>query len=100
MISGGPDIDIHVKKQCTVFLKNTKIDSGKAKQIWREMRVCKKCGLTKVFYGINFIKNLSNIEYIRRSFEKIRKGYPDLILEIFDIKDLVSILLDELKRSR
>jgi len=55
--------------------------------------------INKVFYGINFIKNIEKIEYIRRSFEKIKLNDSTLDVKVFDIKDLVSVFLYELKKS-
>ena len=94
-----PDIDIHIKNKCAIFLKNSKIESDEMKQIWKEIELCRKHGIDIVFYGINFIKNIEKIEYIRRSFEKIKIEYTNLNIDVFDIKDLVSVFLDELKRS-
>ena len=93
-----PDVDIHIKNKCAIFLKNSKIESDEMKKIWREIKLCEEKGITKIFYGINFIKNIKKIEYIRQSFEKIKKHYTDLNIDVFDIKDLVMVFLDELKR--
>ncbi|WP_456468015.1 hypothetical protein [Archaeoglobus sp.] len=94
-----PDIDIHIKGKCAVFLKNARIDSEVMGKIWKEIEFCNKKKIKKVFYGINFIKNLQNIEYIRKHFEKIENTYPLIEVQVFDIKDLVSVLLSELERS-
>jgi len=96
---GKPDIDIHIKNKCAIFLKNAKIESNEMKKIWGEINLCNKNGIHKIFYCINFIKNIEKIEYVRKSFEKIKKYYVDLNLEVFDIKDVVNVLLAELKRS-
>jgi len=93
-----PDIDIHIKNKCAIFLKNSKIQSDEIKKIWREIELCSEKEIRKLFYGINFIKNIEKIEYVRKSFEKIKANYGNLSIDIFDIKDLVSVLLDELKR--
>jgi len=94
-----PDIDIHIKNKCAIFLKNSKIESDEMKKIWREIEFCRKKGISRIFYGINFIKNIEKIEYIRKSFEKIKNSYANLNIDVFDIKDLVSIFFGELKRS-
>ncbi len=94
-----PDIDVHIENKCAIFLKNSKIESDEMKKIWEEMKLCRKKGINKVFYGINFIKNIEKIEYIRRSFEKIKLYYSNLDVKVFDIKDLVSVFLHELKKS-
>jgi len=96
---GKPDIDIHIKNKCAIFLKNAKIESNEMKKIWGEINLCNKNGIHKIFYCINFIKNIEKIEYVRKSFEKIKKYYVDLNLAVFDIKDVVNVLLAELKRS-
>lgn len=93
-----PDIDIHIKNKCAIFLKNSKIESDEIKKIWQEIELCNKKGIKKVFYGINFIKNIEKIEYVRKSFEKIKANYDKLDINVFDIKDLVSVLLKELRR--
>jgi len=98
IVQNKPDIDIHIKNQSAIFLKNSKIESDELKQIWKEIGICKKCKTNKIFYGINFIKNISNIEYIHRAFEKIKRKNPEVSIGVFDIKDLVSTLLSELKR--
>ena len=94
-----PDIDVHIENKCAIFLKNSKIESDEMKKIWEEMKLCRKKEINKVFYGINFIKNIEKIEYIRRSFEKIKLNYSNLDVKVFDIKDLVSVFLYELKKS-
>lgn len=94
-----PDIDVHIKNKCAIFLKNSKIESDEMKKIWEEMKLCRKKGINRVFYSINFIKNIDEIEYIRCSFEKIRINYNNLDIKVFDIKDLVGVFLDELKKS-
>lgn len=96
---GKPDIDIHIKNNCAIFFKNAKIESDEMKKIWREIELCKKKGIKRIFYGINFIKNIENIEYIRQSFEKIKATNKGINFDVFDIKDLVTTFLDELKRS-
>jgi len=96
-----PDIDIHIKNKCAIFLKNAKIESDEMKKIWEEIDLCSKKGIHKIFYCINFIKNIDKIEYVRKSFEKIKKHYAEfnLEVEVFDIKDVVNVFLEELKRS-
>ncbi len=94
-----PDIDVHIENKCAIFLKNSKIESDEMKKIWEEMKLCGKNEINKVFYGINFIKNIEKIEYIRRSFEKIKLNDSTLDVKVFDIKDLVSVFLYELKKS-
>lgn len=96
---GKPDIDIYIKNKCAIFLKNSQIDYEEITKIWNEIVICKKTKTKRIFYGINFIKNIERIEYIRKSFEKIKNSYSDINIDIFDIKDLVSIFLTELKRS-
>ena len=96
---GKPDIDIHIKNKCAIFLKNAKIESNEVKKIWKEIDLCSKNGIHEIFYCINFIKNIEKIEYVRKSFEKIKKHYTNINLEVFDIKDVVNVLLAELKRS-
>jgi len=96
---GKPDIDIHIKKKCAIFLKNSSIKSEEIQQIWKEIQLCKRYNIKKIFYGINFIKNIQEIEYIRNSFEKIKNHFQDIHIQIFDIKDLVAVFLSELKRG-
>ncbi len=92
--NGKPDVDIYVKDQCGIFLKNAVIDSGKIKKIWGELTLCKAYGIYKIFYGFNFAKNIEQIEYIRKQFEKISSTL-ELSIEPFDIKDLVSVIFDD-----
>lgn len=95
---GNPDIDIHIKGKCAIFLKNSKIRSDEMKRIWNEIELCSKNKISKVFYAINFIKNIENIEYVRSGFEKIKEDFKELSIDIFDIKDMISVIIDELKR--
>jgi hypothetical protein len=92
-----PDIDIYVKDKCAVFLKNAIIDSDNMKRIWNEIDLCKRHAINKVFYGFNFAKNVQKIEYIRNNFEKMSNDFQ--IIEPFDIKDLVSVIFEDLKRN-
>lgn len=96
---GKPDIDIHIKNKCAIFLKNSKIKTDEVKKIWNEIELCNKKKINNVFYGINFIKNIEKIEYIRQAFERMRLKNPNLDINVFDIEDLVSVFLDELERS-
>jgi len=95
----SPDIDIHIRRKCAIFLKNSKIESDEIKKIWEEIHLCNKNNINKIFYCINFIKNIEKIEYIRISFRKIKEYYKDIEIDVFDIKDLVSVLIEELERS-
>ena len=67
-----PDIDIHLKGEGALFLKNAKINSNEIKKIWREIELCQRNNISIIFYGINFIKNIEGIEYIRRKFQEIK----------------------------
>jgi hypothetical protein len=96
---GKPDIDIHIKNNCAIFFKNAKIESGEMKKIWGEIELCKKKGIKRIFYGINFIKNMEKIEDLRKSFKRIKETNIGINFDVFDIKDLVTTFLDELKRS-
>lgn len=93
-----PDVDIYVRDKCAIFLKNAIIDSDKMKKIWNEVVLCKNHAIHKVFYGFNFAKNVQRIEYIRSQVEKMNNAYQ-MHIEPFDIKDLVSVILDELRRN-
>lgn len=94
--NGKPDVDIYVKDRCAIFLKNAIIDSDKMKKIWNEVTLCKEHGISVIFYGFNFAKNVQGIEYIRSHFEKM-KSESHLSIEPFDIKDLVSTIFEDLK---
>jgi len=93
-----PDIDIHIKDRCGIFLKNSKIESKEIEKILNEFELCKTNNINKIFYCINFMKNIENIKFVRQSFEDIRKKMPEINLEVFDIKDLIGAILFELKR--
>jgi len=97
--NGDPDIDIYIKKQCAIFLKNSEINSKKEGEIWDEMEVCHNEGIIQIFYCINFMKNLGNIEYIIKIRNKIKTNYSSFKIVVFDIEDIVSNLIDELNRS-
>jgi len=94
-----PDIDIHIKNKCAVFLKNAKLDRSDLQQIKREFDLCKKHKIKNIFYAINFVKNLKEIGEIYNAFEGLKQNYADLQIEIVDIKDMVEEFLKELKRS-
>jgi len=94
-----PDIDIHIKNKCAVFLKNAKLDRTELNKIKRELDLCRKYKIKNVFYAINFVKNLRRIEEIYNVFKRLKEDYLDLHINIFDIKDMVEAFLDELKRS-
>jgi hypothetical protein len=95
---GQPDVDIYVKGRCAVFLKNAVIDSEKMKKIWNEVDLCKRHAINRVFYGFNFAKNVQKIEYIRSQFEKMKDQFQ-VNIEPFDIKDLVSVIFEDLRRN-
>ncbi len=93
-----PDVDIYVRDQCAIFLKNAYIDADKMTKIWNELTLCKQHGIVRVFYGFNFAKNVQRIEYIRGHFEKMKSEFQ-MYAEPFDIKDLVSVIFEELQRN-
>jgi len=62
---GEPDIDIHIKNKCGIFFKNRKIEADEMRKIWKEVELCQTKKINKIFYAINFIKNIEQIEYIR-----------------------------------
>lgn len=93
-----PDVDIYVRDKCAVFLKNAIVDSDKMKRIWNEVALCKGHAIHRVFYGFNFAKNVQKIEYIRSQFEKMNNHFQ-MHIEPFDIKDLVSVIFEDLRRN-
>jgi hypothetical protein len=93
-----PDVDIYIRDRCAIFLKNAIIDSDKMKKIWNEVDLCKRHGIHRIFYGFNFAKNVQKIEYIRAQFEKMNIGLQ-MHIEPFDIKDLISVIFEDLKRN-
>lgn len=94
-----PDIDIHVRKRCAVFLKNATLYSDEFQQIKRELDLCNKVKIKDVLYAINFVKNIKEIERVYLLFEDLVKRYTDINIQIVDIKDMVEAFLNELKRS-
>ena len=99
LVAGKPDIDLHIKNKCAVFLKNRKLQYDRMKTIQEEIELCREKKIGKVFYGINFIKNVEKIDEIRKFLEKAKTEYPSVSIGVFDIKDLIHVLLDELKRT-
>jgi hypothetical protein len=93
-----PDVDIYIKDRCAIFLKNAIIDADKMKKIWNEVTLCKRHAIRRVFYGFNFAKNVQKIEYIRTHFEKMNNDFQ-MHIEPFDIKDLVSVIFEDLRRN-
>jgi len=94
-----PDIDIHIKNKCAFFIKNGTLNSEDFSQIRREINLCANKNIEEIYYSINFVKNLREIRKIYDFFEKIKQDYLKLNLIIFDIKDVVEVFLQELKRS-
>lgn len=93
-----PDIDIHIENKCAIFLKNSHIDSDAIKKMWGELKLCRDGGITRVFYCINFIKNLQEIEKIRKFFVSVKKEFG-LSIDVFDIKDLIGAMLKGLEKN-
>lgn len=96
--TGEPDIDIHIKNKCSIFIKNAKIDGNEKKKIEKEIELCNKKGIYEIFYFINFIKNINKLEDVRKYVEDIRNCYVNINLEVFDIKDVVDVIINELKK--
>lgn len=95
-----PDIDIYLKNKGALFLKNSPIEADEMKQLWKELTLCNNKNIKNVYFGINFVKNIHKIEYIRVNFEKMKKEYSEMHISVFDIKDLVEALFQELERSK
>ncbi len=95
---GKPDIDIHVKRQGAVFIKNCLISTEEKNRIRREFNLCKNNGIKKIFYSINFVKNMANIKDIDDFLNIMNQEYPNIVFHTFDIKDMVEAFLNELKR--
>ncbi len=94
-----PDIDIHINGRCAIFLKNSKVDSEEIGKIWREIELCNNEKIEMVFYCFNFIKNIEKIEFLRSNIEKIKNKFPHLKIKVYDIEDIIKVLLNELNRS-
>jgi hypothetical protein len=95
-----PDIDIYMKNKGALFLKNSTIEADEMKQLWKELTLCNNKNIKNVYFGINFVKNIHKIEYIRVNFKKMTKEYSEMYISVFDIKDLVEALFQELERSK
>ena len=91
--NGKPDLDILIGEKLAILFKNSKIESDEMRGIWEEMEMCRKRGISVIYYAINFTKNISKIDYIRRSFEKIRSKYYDIKIFIVDIEELVDRII-------
>lgn len=95
---GGPDLDIHIKPHCAVLLKNAKVSDKVRGKMSEEFNLCARHKIKKVWCGINFAKNLEEIDEIDEFICWARKQHADIEIEVFDIKDLVEALYKELKR--
>lgn len=91
--NGKPDLDILIGEKLAILFKNSKIESKEMKGIWEEMEICRKRGISVIYYAINFAKNISKIEYIRKSFERIRSEYNDIKIFIVDIEELADRII-------
>jgi len=91
---GDSDIDVYIKGKCAIFLKNSRISRNAQKDIWNELELCRRNTILKVYYLINFNKNLENIEKIRNFHNNLKHEFNDIKLNLFDIKDLVMELIE------
>ena len=91
--NGKPDLDILIGEKLTILFKNSRIESDEMTGIWEEMAICRKRGISVIYYAINFAKNISKIEYIRRSFERIKSEYNDIKIYIVDIEELADRII-------
>ena len=98
--SGLPDIDIRLGTNSAILLKNGKIDSDEVKKIWNEIETCEKAGFKQIYYAVNFMKNLDKLDYIRRSFENIKRRKSEIDVVVMDLEDLVTALVDGMRGTK
>ena len=99
IIQDLPDLDIQIGNNATILVKNSKIESSEMKRIWKELEACKLAKIKRIFYAINFAKNIDTMEYIRTSFEKMRDKNEGITIEVLDIENLVNILMQGLDKD-
>jgi hypothetical protein len=97
--SGEQDVDIMIGTRYAILLKNAQIKSTDLKKIWDEFDLCAKHKIEKVFYGLNFMKNIESIDSLRSHFQKIRTRYPDIDIYVYDIRDLINNMIIILKAN-
>lgn len=97
---GGQDIDVYLQGKCAIFLKNAVINTSDLKHMWEEIDLCANHGIRKIFYCVNFTKNIESIDYLRSHYQKVRAKYPDVEISVFDIRDLISNMIDILKKKK
>ena len=94
------DIDIHIKGKSAIFLKNENITRRARSKMRRELEICIENRILRIYYGINFMKNLENIESMRKFRNDLKNEFSELDLFIFDIKELVNILINYFNKHK
>ncbi|MFW9882580.1 MAG: hypothetical protein ACFFG0_56685, partial [Candidatus Thorarchaeota archaeon] len=94
------DIDIHIKGKCAIFLKNENVTHRARAKMKRELDICVNNGILKIYYGINFMKNLENIESLRRFKAGLKNVFPELDLSFFDIKEFINELINYFNKQK
>jgi hypothetical protein len=94
------DIDIHIKGKSAILLKNENITRRARSKIRRELKICLENRILRIYYGINFMKNLENIETLRKFRNKLMNEFSELDLSFFDIKELVNTLINYFNKHK
>lgn len=97
VIPGKPDIDIFIKPHIAISLKNAHLPN-RFGELDKEFDLFNELGIQTVWVGINFLKNIRELDQVSAKFEGLKAKYPKIKIEIFDIKDFVEVLLRELRR--
>lgn len=94
------DIDIHIKGKSAILLKNENITHRARSKIRRELKICLENRILRIYYGINFMKNLENIESLRKFRNDLMNEFSELDLSFFDIKELVNTLINYFRKHK
>lgn len=83
-----------------IFLKNESISRRARSKIRRELGICIENNILRIYYGINFMKNLENIESLRKFRNDLKNEFSELDLSFFDIKELVNTLINYFNKHK
>lgn len=95
-----PDIDIDLKGETAILIKNAKIKKAEYNTIEEELYiVSKKLKYSNCYYLINFSKNIDNMLHLKSKFKEYMEDY-NIDIVLMDIKEFYDRSINLLKNPK
>lgn len=97
-----PDIDVYYdlsKDPLAVFIKNAKISRNEKRKIYKELDYVNQKGVKKIYYCINMLSNMQELNDIKDFFNILNSKFSSLDITVLDLKSLFNEILIQFNRN-